>query len=218
MKKIISSPSELVLFLGLLLTSLASTLMVKSGLGISSISSIPYSLSLIFYKITFVNWNYIFQSILILIFIVITKNFKFEYIISFLLSIVFGGVIDFFNLIVIQFLPNSFLLNTMYFIISFLLLSLGISLQLNCRMPILPLDTFTKDLSKFIGVHYKKVKTIFDLSCLTITIILALLFLRSDVGIGIGTIICALFTGKIVSVINNFIDKKFYFQSIFCNK
>ncbi|CEO06750.1 DUF6198 family protein [Paraclostridium sordellii] len=213
-----SFSSELSLLIGLLLTSFANTLMVKSGLGISAISAVPYSLSFIFDKITFGSWNYIFQSLLIVLLVTITKKFKFQYIVSFLLSVVFGALIDFFNLTVIQLLPDNFLLSIVYFTISFLLLAIGISLQLNCGLPILPLDTFTKDLSKFLGITYKKVKTIFDLSCLATTLFLSIIVLNTNVGLGIGTIICALFTGKIVSIINNFIDNKFYFKSVFYKK
>ena len=52
---------ELALMIGLIFNSLATTLMVKSGFGISSISSVPYTLSLIFDEITYGSWNYIFQ-------------------------------------------------------------------------------------------------------------------------------------------------------------
>lgn len=77
---------ELALFMGLIINSFANTLMVKSGFGISSISSVPYTLSLVFDNITYGSWNYIFQCVLILILVLITKKFKVGYIVSFFLQ------------------------------------------------------------------------------------------------------------------------------------
>lgn len=102
---------ELALFMGLIINSFANTLMVKSGFGISSISSVPYTLSLVFDNITYGSWNYIFQCVLILILVLITKKFKVGYIVSFFLAIVFGNMIDFCNIFIMQKLPNNIIYN-----------------------------------------------------------------------------------------------------------
>lgn len=206
---------ELALLLGLVFNSFASTLMIKSGFGLSSITSVPYALSLAFDKLTYGTWNYIFQCSLIVMLVLVTRKFKMGYIISFFLAIVFGYLIDFFNSTIIQALPNGFLLNTIYFIVSFCMISTGMSLLLNCKTPVLPVDTFTRDLPAHLNIPYKRSKTIFDVSCLAVTIVISLIFLKKLVGIGIGTVVCAFITGKVVSIINNFIDERFYFQSIF---
>ena len=206
---------ELALVLGLIFNSFASTLMIKSHFGISSITSVPYALSLAFDKLTYGSWNYIFQCFLIVMLVVLTRQFKIGYIISFLLAIVFGYLIDFFNVNIIEILPNGILLNTIYFIVSFGVISLGMSLLLNCKTPVLPTDTFTRDFPAHFNIPYKRSKTVFDLSCLAFTIVVSLIFLRKIVGIGVGTVVCAFITGKVVSCINSFIDERFYFESIF---
>ena len=206
---------ELALVIGLVFNSFANTLMVKSGFGISSISSVPYTLSLVFDKITYGSWNYIFQCTLILILVIITTKFKVGYIISFFLAIIFGNMIDFCNTFIIQRLPNGLLYNIIYFIVSFSMLSVGMSLLLKCKTPVLPIDTFTRDLPENLNIPYKKAKTTFDLSCLAVTIVLSIVFLQRFEGIGIGTVICALITGKVVSNVNNYVDKNYDFQPIF---
>lgn len=205
---------ELALFMGLIINSFANTLMVKSGFGISSISSVPYTLSLVFDNITYGSWNYIFQCVLILILVLITKKFKVGYIVSFFLAIVFGNMIDFCNIFIMQKLPN----NIIYFLISFSMLSVGMSLLLKCKTPVLPIDTFTRDLTEEFNINYKKVKTVFDLSCLATTIVLSVVFLKGFEGIGIGTVICALITGKVVSFVNSFVDEHFYFKPMLSKK
>lgn len=209
-KKLFSG--ELALVLGLIFNSFSNTLMVKSGMGISAISSVPYSLSLIFDNITLGTWNYIFQGTLIIILVLITKKFKIEYIICFLLAVIFGNMMDFFDFAIIKNLPVNLFLSIIYFLISFILVSVGISLLLKCTMPVLPIDTFTRDLTEYLNKPYQKIKTIFDLSCLTTTIVLTLLFLEGFSGIGVGTVICAIITGKVVAYINCKIDNLFYFK------
>ena len=209
---------ELALFMGLIINSFANTLMVKSGFGISSISSVPYTLSLVFDNITYGSWNYIFQCVLILILVLITKKFKVGYIVSFFLAIVFGNMIDFCNIFIMQKLPNNIIYNIIYFLISFSMLSVGMSLLLKCKTPVLPIDTFTRDLTEEFNINYKKVKTVFDLSCLATTIVLSVVFLKGFEGIGIGTVICALITGKVVSFVNSFVDEHFYFKPCLVRK
>ncbi|MGL5695017.1 MAG: DUF6198 family protein [Peptostreptococcaceae bacterium] len=208
---------ELALILGLVFNSFSNTLMVKSGMGISAISSVPYSLSLIFDKVTLGTWNYIFQGTLIVILLLITKKFKIEYITCFFLGVIFGNMMDFFDVMIIQKLPVNMFLSVLYFLVSFILVSVGISFLLKCTMPVLPIDTFTRDLTEYLDVPYQKVKTIFDLSCLGTTIILTLLFLKGFKGIGVGTVVCAIITGKVVSRINKFMDEKFYFKPTIIN-
>ncbi|MBC5997290.1 hypothetical protein EAI30_02975 [Romboutsia ilealis] len=209
---------ELALLMGLIINSFANTLMVKSGFGISSISSVPYTLSLVFDKITYGSWNYIFQCALIFILVLITKKFKVGYIVSFFLAIVFGNMIDFCNIFIMQKLPNNIIYNIIYFLISFSMLSVGMSLLLKCKTPVLPIDTFTRDLTEEFDINYKKVKTVFDLSCLATTIIFSVVFLKGFEGIGIGTVICALITGKVVSFVNSFVDEHFYFKPMLSKK
>ena len=59
----------------------------------------------------------------------------------------------------------------------------------------------------YVKKNYKIVKTTFDLTCLTTTVILSLAILHGFYGIGIGTIFCAFLTGKTVSAIQSFLGK-----------
>ena len=208
-KKLFSG--ELALCLGIIFNSFATTLMVESGFGISSISSVPYTLSLIFNKITFGVWNYSFQCFVVFVLVLATRKLKKAYIVSFFLSIIFGHLIDFFNMFIPK-LPNNLFLNTIYFIISFFILSVGICFLLRCTMPVLPIDAFTRDIPLHFNISYKVVKTSFDLISLTVTVILSVVVLKGFKGIGIGTVICAFITGKVVTHIVSFIDERYYFK------
>ena len=57
---------ELALLIVILINSLGVVLMLMSGSGISAISSVPYSFSLVLPRLTLGTWTYVFQGSLIL--------------------------------------------------------------------------------------------------------------------------------------------------------
>ena len=116
-------PGELALLLGLVCNSLGVSIMVKSGFGISSISSVPYAFSRIWQGLSFGVWNYVFQSALIAVLMLLVRRFKVGYVLSFFLAVCFGYMIDFFDCITAG-LPAGAIWQTLYFLVSFCLLSL----------------------------------------------------------------------------------------------
>ena len=78
-----------------------------------------------------------------------------------------------------------------------------------CLMPIIPTDMFPRDFAEMKGIKYQNVKTIFDLSCLSVTVVLSLAAEGAIIGIGAGTVICSLFTGKMVALWQKIFDRYF---------
>lgn len=202
----IKIPGELALFTAIIINSLGIALMTKSKFGISSISSVPYVFSQAFSILSFGTWNYTFQTLLIISLMILRKKINLGYIFSFVMGLAFGRMIDIHELWVC-FLPDSLTWHIIYFIISFFIIAFGICLSNNSMLPIIPTDTFPRDLSAILKKPYKYIKTTFDICCLTTTIIISLFILHKAVGVGVGTVICALTTGKIVSLIQSFLDK-----------
>lgn len=197
---------ETALLLVLLLNSLAVDLMSKSGFGISTISSVPLIFSTAFPFLTFGTWNYIFQTLLVITLMILKRSFCPGYIFSFVIGIGFGKMLDVHNAWV-QALPNTLPLNAVYFVAGFALMCFGICLANNCMLPIIPTDIFPRDLSEILNKKYKVIKTTFDLTCLTTTVVLSLTILHRFYGIGFGTVFCAFVTGKGVSLVQKFLDK-----------
>jgi len=208
---------ELVLLFVIFLNSLGVTLMVKSGFGISSISSVPYIFAKAFDFLTLGTWNYLFQTMLVITLMVIKGRFEVGYMFSFVVGVAFGKMIDF-HYMWLSMLPVNFGLQILYLVLGFICLAVGICFANNCSMPIIPTDIFPRDLSELTSVPYKKVKTIFDLSCLTVTVVVSTIILREITGIGIGTVICALTMGKAISMVQTVIDKRVIFKSYIFNR
>lgn len=209
---------ELALCMAVCCSTFGIDLMLKSNFGISSISSVPYVFSRAFTFLTFGTWNYLFQTSLITALMFLRKRFSIEYFGCFVVGVIFGKSLDMFNFILANLPVDMMYLRIIYFILSFIFIAFGITFANNCGLPIVPTDIFPRDLAWILEKPYRIIKTRFDLICLSLTIILSLAAFHKVIGAGIGTVICAFTTGKAVSIINDFMCKRFYFAPIFFAK
>ena len=208
MKETIKVPGEVLLILVLMINSMGVQFMTKSGFGISAISSVPYVFNKIFPVLSFGTWNYIFQSMLVASLMILRKHISPSYLISFAAGIIFGKMLDV-HAIWMAYLPNMFVMRVIYLFIGMVIIAFGICLANNCMLPIIPTDMFPRDFSSITSRKYQSVKTIFDLSCLATTAFLSIIFMKSFMGIGLGTVVCSMFTGKIVAMFQSRFEKHF---------
>ncbi len=201
---------EIALILVVIMNSFGVVLMLYSGSGISAISSVPYAFSELIKNISLGTFTYIFQSLLVLILMILRKKFVGEYLFSFIVGFCFGKFVDIHS-IWINHLPLTIISRIIYFIISYFILAFGIALSNRCGLPIIPTDLFPRELSNIIKVSYAKVKIIFDVVCLFTTAILTFVFLGHIKGLGIGTVLAAFTMGKSIAIIGKIIDMKFEF-------
>lgn len=204
---------ELALLLAVVTNSFGVVLMLRSGSGISAISSVPYAFSELFPRVSMGTWTYIFQGLLVLSLMVLRKRFVPEYLFSFVVGFFFGIMIDFHELW-ISWLPQPLPLRVLYFCISYLVICFGIALSNRCRMPIIPTDLFPRELAAITGWPYARIKVSFDLICLGTTAAMTLLFLGRLDGLGIGTVLAAATMGKAISWIGGWMDRYVTFTSI----
>lgn len=204
---------ELAFCVAMITNSLAISLLVKSVFGVSTLSSLPLVLSEIFSSISFGMMNFIVQSVLLIVLMIITKQPKISYIFSFIIGFIFGVMVDMFDLVV-GILPNFFLLRIFYFFTGWILISFGASLFVKSCMPLMPFDGFVKDLSLYLNTKVRTVKTCSDLVFVTTGIILSFVFLHHLVGVGIGTIFMAFFTGSLMQYFLNLLEMNFKFETL----
>ena len=193
------------LSIGIILNGFAVTLFVMSNLGTSTVSSIPYIVS----KIMGINLGVMlisFQVLLIGILILI-RGFKMTDLYSVIVGICFGTIVDVWTYI-LKNIGIDTLFPMILLITGILLLPLGITLTIESNLCAIPFDLFVKDIAILTKVKIAKVKTIFDISCIIITLTLSFVFLGKNLGIGIGTIIFTLITGKLIGFYTQILHKK----------
>ena len=206
-QKKVTLRGELALLIVILINSMGVVLMLRSGSGISAISSVPYAFSLVFPTLTLGTWTYIFQGLLVLSLMILKKRFVPSYLFSFVAGFAFGKMVDIHE-IWINTLPLTIPLRVFYFVASYLILCFGIALSNRCT------DLFPRDLSEIIKKPYSKVKITFDVTCLFVTACMTFLCLGHISGLGIGTVAAAFTMGKTIGVIGDAIDKKVEFVSV----
>lgn len=204
---------ELALLIVVIINSLGVLLMLQSGSGISAISSVPYAFQLVFPKLTLGTWTYLFQGLLIFLLMVLRKKFVPSYLFSFVVGFVFGEMMDVHELWITR-LPMTIPLRILYFVLSYIILCIGIALSNRCKLPIIPTDLFPRELSEIIRKPYARVKIGFDVICLGITACMTLFCLGHLKGLGIGTVIAAFTMGKGIAFVGKIMDRHLTFVSV----
>ena len=204
---------EAALALADIINSFGVVLMLYSGAGISAISSVPFAFSEVLPRLSLGTWTYLFQGLLVLSLMILRKKFVPQYLFSFVVGFVFGKLLDFYELW-IPLLPKGLVMQVIYFVVSYLLICFGIALSNRCKLPIIPTDLFPRELSAITGAAYSKIKIVFDVSCLAVTMLLTLLFLGHLEGLGIGTILAACTMGKVIGWIGAKMDQHVSFTSV----
>lgn len=202
---------ELTLLIAVIINSFGVVLMLYSGAGISAISSVPYAFSEVFTFLSLGTWTYIFQGVLVLSLMILRKHFVPSYLFSFVVGFIFGELLDVHEAW-IGILPYTVPLRILYFILSYVLICIGIALSNLCKLPIIPTDLFSRELSDIIKVPYPRVKISFDVICLAVTALMTFFFLGHIKGLGIGTVFAAFTMGKVVGIIGKKLEEKFHFE------
>ena len=141
---------------------------------------------------------------------IMRKKFVAPYLFSFVVGFAFSEMLDVHEMW-IGVLPTAIGYRVLYFIISYLLLCIGIAFSNRCGLPIIPTDLFPRELAQITGISYPKIKISYDVICLLTTAILTFLFLGQIRGLGIGTIMAAFTMGKVIGLIGDQMDKHFRF-------
>ena len=204
---------EIALIVIILINSLGVVLMLYSGSGISAISSVPYAF------FTGVSKDFLlepgpifFRDFLVLSLMIMRKKFVAPYLFSFLVGFAFSEMLDIHEMW-INALPTALEYRVVYFVISYLLICLGIALSNRCGLPIIPTDLFPRELTDITKIKYSKIKIGFDVTCLAITALMTCIILGHLDGLGIGTILAAFTMGKVIGMIGDQMDRHVRFES-----
>lgn len=187
--------------LALVILALGLTLNTKTGLGVSPIISVSYSISEVFH------WNFGNVTLVWYICFVIAqlilrgKNRRYYDLLQIPLSIVFTRFMNLFNDIII--IPlNSFASRLGLLIVAVILTGIGAAMSVNMRLVPNPGDGIVAAFGDFIHKDMGLAKNIFDLMNITMTFVIGIVSGHFLVGIGIGTVIAVLGVGRAVAVFN----------------
>lgn len=183
-------------FTGLFVMTIGIAVSVKSNLGVSPVSSIPYTITCI-WGIEMGKATILFHCFLVLLqIILLRKNYKLKNLLQIIVGIIFGYFTTFCNWGV-SFLPDpqNIFIRIGMLLISTLFIAFGIFLYLPPDIMPLAGEGAMQAVSDVSGIAFPKVKIGFDVSMVTVSLITCLIFIRSLGSVGIGTIIAAVLVG-----------------------
>lgn len=177
----------IIYFIGLIVLALGIVLNTKTLLGVSPIISIPYNICHIWHlnlgAITFVFYCFcvLIESILK------GKEFKLYELLQIPMSLVTSVFINIFDQY-LNIVPDT--LGQKLLVLFFAIVVTGIGAA-----------TIGDKLGKGMGIG----KNVFDVTCFCTSGIIGLVFTRHIIGLGIGTVLAVIFTGRVIAVYNYFL-------------
>lgn len=194
-------------FLGLNLIAFAVVLNVRFDLGVAAFSSVMYSISQI-YNISLGTASIICYLIFVIIQCILSKKITVTFILEIPLSFAFGWLTDLYDFI-IPTLSLSLYLRVICFIMTMFITAMGVFLSVKTNLILSPTDGIVKTISEVFSFPFSIVKNTFDITLVFVTIILCLINHTHFYGLGIGTILTALFIGRIINIYEKKIQLSF---------
>ena len=196
-------------FIGLFVMTIGIALSVKSNLGVSPVSSIPYTMTCV-WGIEMGKATILFHIVLVLIqILLLRKNFKPVQWLQVLIGVVFGYFTTFCNYLV-SFLPTpeNLGIRIVMVLASTVFVALGIFLYLPANLIPLAGEGCMQAVSSVTHVDFSKVKIGFDCTMVLISAVTCLSLLHTLGSVGAGTIIAAVLVGTLVGILNRAFGKQ----------
>lgn len=192
-----------VYLIGLFIMTLGVSMSVKSNLGVSPVSSIPYTITCII-GLEMGKATILFHIVLVILQIaILRKDFQAKNLLQIIVGIVFGYFTTFSNYL-FSFLPTpeNLLIRLAMMLYSTVVIAFGIFLYLPADIIPLAGEGAMKAISDKTQVLFSKVKVCFDISMVAISLCACLLILHRLGSVGAGTVVAAVLVGSILGVIN----------------
>ena len=208
-------------FLGLVLLAFGASLMTRADFGLSMIVAPAYLMNLklaeYFSFMTFGMAEYLFQAFLLILLVIFVRRFKFTYLLSFLTAVCYGLMLDG-CLYLLAFLGEiNIAVRIMFYLIGLFTTSLGVAFMFHTYISAEVYELFVKEVTERFGWKIGVVKTVYDCTSLVLSVVMSFAFFGFGhfKGIGIGTLICALVNGRLISTFGHILEKRHDFVDRF---
>lgn len=195
--------------ISLFISAMGVAMSKKSELGVSPISSVSNILSMKFTALSLGAWLIIWNCVMIVgQIILLRKKFQPIQLLQVPLSFLFGWFTDISALIISPVPMSNYPVRLTMLLLGTVVLGFGIALAVTANVIMNSGEALVKAISDISGKQFGNVKIGFDISCVTIAIVLSLLFFNFSIReIREGTLIAAVATGLIVKLFTKLVKK-----------
>lgn len=195
--------------LGMAVLALGITLNTKTGLGVSPIISVAYSVSQIF-SLNFGDMTFVLYALFVIVQLFLRNRSEWAAtLLQVVVSLIFSRLLNLCDaMIPYSGADHNLLANLALLAVAIFLTGLGVAMTVNMRLVPNPGDGIVQAIAEKIGRDQGFTKNIFDVGCVCMTVAVGLLCVRHVVGIGIGTIAAMIGVGRAIALVNHFYRDK----------
>ena len=193
----------LLYLVGLNLIALAVVLNIRYDLGVAAFSSVVYAISEI-YSISLGTASIICYLIFVVVQCILSRKITLQYLLEVPLSFAFGLLTDFYDWLIPAF-SLALALRVIFFALTMFVTAMGVFLCVKTNLVLTPTDGIVKTIADVFLLPFSATKNVFDLSLVAISVLLCLVNHAPFYGIGVGTVLTAVFIGRIIKIYEKFV-------------
>lgn len=223
MKKL-SRSSELLWLWGILFVALGVALCSKADLGVSMIAAptfvIQEAVSPLWSGFSVGVVEYLVQGMVLIILCITVRRFNWRYLLAFAVAVLYGYTMNFFLWILGGISLDAAWLRWVMLLVGDVLVAFGVACFFHTYMPLQVFELFVAELADRYKLNIHRVKTVFDLTLLALSVSLALI-LFGDIGnfawgsvgyssfhsIGLGTLVTTAINSPLISLMSRLIKR-----------
>ena len=197
--KVSCTPTRFLLYLlGLNLIAFAVVLNIRYNLGVAAFSSVMYSISEI-YGISLGTASIICYLIFVAVQCILSRRITLQYILEVPLSFAFGFLTDLYDWMIPE-ISAPLAVDFILFILTMFITGMGVFLCVQTNLVLTPTDGIVKTISDVFKLPFSLTKNVFDIFLVVISALLCLFNHAPFYGIGVGTVLTAVFIGRIIKI------------------
>lgn len=211
--------TEVSYLLGLIIMAFAAAFTEKADFGMSMVVAPAYILHLEISQ--FLPWftfgvsEYLFQGFLVLLTVIIMRKVRLLYLFSFVTAVFYGTLLDFAMGVISPLPDDSFGIRIVWYLLGTVFCSVAVSLFFHTYLAPEAYELIVKEVSAKTKLDINKVKMAYDCISVVLGIVMSFAFFGFGVfeGVKLGTVICSLINGYLISRISKLLEKKFEFKN-----
>lgn len=196
-------------FIGLFIMTIGIAFSVRSDLGVSPVSSVPYTMTVV-WGVEMGLATFLFHIVLVLIqILLLRRKFKIKNLIQIAVGVVFGLFTTLCNnLVMLIPIPDSLPFRIAMLAISITVVAFGLFLYVPADIMPLAGEGTILAVSEITGFKFSNVKIGFDVSLSVISLAVCLIAVHGMGSVGVGTVVSAVLTGLVLGIITKVLGEK----------
>lgn len=189
--------------------ALGITLNTKTGLGVSPIISVAYSIAQIF-SLNFGDMTFLLYVLFVVVQLFLrSKRERLATLLQIVVSLIFSRFLNLCDaLIPYDGADHGLAANLVLLVLAIFMTGLGVAMTVNMRLVPNPGDGIVQAIAEKVGRSQGDTKNIFDIGCVCATAVVGLCFAGRVIGIGVGTVAAMIGVGRAVALVNGLFQDK----------